>query len=167
MLKVRSTRFGAKRLAVGLVDAVNGKMRHGSTLGGRARPVYSLRSVGGERTKLTGWMVRVAGLAAFVALSVGGDHVARLLHLPIPGPVLGMGAYLLLLAFVPGLEAATAPTARALLRLLGALIVPAAVGLAAFAPFVAGAAPALGLVLVASTLVTGLTTALIYAGLRR
>jgi len=137
------------------------------TLGGRAGPVYSVRPVGDVRTRAKGWAVHAAGFAVLVALSIGGDAAARVFALPVPGPVIGLGAYLLLLAAVPGAEAATAPAARALLRLLGALIVPAAVGLAAFGPFVADAAPELALVLVASTLVTGLTTALLYAGLRR
>jgi putative effector of murein hydrolase LrgA (UPF0299 family) len=138
-----------------------------STLGAAASPVYSLSAVGDQRTKLTGWTVSAAGLAVLIALSVGGDLAAGALGIAAPGPVLGMGAYLLLLALVPGMESLTAPAAKALLKLLGALIVPAAVGLAAFAPFVADAAGELALVLAASTVVTGLTTALLYAGLKR
>ena len=164
---MRRARWGAKRLTVGLVDAMNVKKWHGSTLGGRTSPVYSLWSVGDKRTKLTGWAVHAAGFLVLVTLSVAGDRLAHLLGLPVPGPVIGLGLYLLLLALVPGAEAATAPAARTFLRLLGGLIVPAAVGLAAFGPFLAEAAPALAVVLVVSTLVTGLTTALIYAGLRR
>lgn len=111
--------------------------------------------------------MNAAGLAVLAALSIGGDLASERFGLGVPGPVIGMGAYLLLLALVPASEAVTAPAARGLLRFIGALIVPAAVGLAAFAPLIAGGAAALLLVLIASTLVTGLTTALLYAGLRR
>lgn len=113
------------------------------------------------------WAVRVAGFLLLVALSVGGDLATQALHLAIPGPVLGMAAYLVILALVPGAVELTAPAARLILRLLGALIVPAAVGLAAFAPYVASAAAPLLAVLVLSTLITGVTTALVYAGLKR
>lgn len=109
----------------------------------------------------------LAGFAALVLLSLLGDLAAVLLGIDVPGPILGLGAYLLLLWIWPAFGAWTLPAARLLTRFLGVLIVPAAVGLAAFAPFIAGAAPALALVLVVSTLVTGVTTALLYAGLKR
>ena len=109
----------------------------------------------------------LAGFVALVLLSLAGDLAAALLGIDIPGPIIGLGAYLLLLWLWPSFGAWTLPAARLLTRYLGALIVPAAVGLAAFAPFIAGAVPALAVVLVASTLVTGLTTALLYAGLKR
>lgn len=109
----------------------------------------------------------VAGFVALVLLSLLGDLAAALLDIDVPGPILGLGAYLLLWWIWPAFGAWTLPAARLLTRFLGALIVPAAVGLAAFAPFIAGAAPELALVLVVSTLVTGVTTALLYAGLKR
>ena len=108
-----------------------------------------------------------AGFVALVLLSLLGDLAAALLALDVPGPILGLGLYLLLLALWPAFGEWTLPAARLLTRFLGALIVPAAVGLAAFTPFIAGAAPSLALVLVVSTLVTGVTTALLYAGLKR
>lgn len=108
-----------------------------------------------------------AGLALLVMLSLAGDIVVAWVGLGVPGPVVGLGGYLLLLSAWPAFGRWTLPAARLLTRYLGALIVPAAVGLAAFAPFLAGAVPALALVLVVSTLVTGLTTALLYAGLKR
>ena len=107
------------------------------------------------------------GIVVLVTLSLAGDLAAALLGIAVPGPILGLAAYLGLLLLWPAFGAWTLPAARLLTRFLGALIVPAAVGLAAFAPFVAGVAPQLILVIVVSTLVTGLTTALIYAGLRR
>lgn len=114
-----------------------------------------------------GWGALAAGFAVLVLLSLAGDLAAALLGISVPGPILGLAVYLLLLAVWPAFGAWTLPAARLLTRFLGALIVPAAVGLAAFAPFVAGVAPQLALVIVVSTLVTGITTALLYAGLRR
>ncbi len=111
--------------------------------------------------------MQAVGLVVLVALSLAGDLAAALLGIAIPGPILGLAAYVALLLVWPAFGTWTLPAARLLTRFLGALIVPAAVGLAAFAPFVAGVAPQLILVIVVSTLVTGLTTALIYAGLRR
>lgn len=102
-----------------------------------------------------------------VTLSLAGDLAGALLGIAVPGPILGLAAYLGLLALSPAFRSWTLPAARLLTRFLGALIVPAAVSLAAFAPFLAEVAPQLILVIVVSTLVTGLTTALIYAGLRR
>ncbi len=107
------------------------------------------------------------GLIVLILLSLAGDLAAALLGIAVPGPILGLAAYLALLAAWPGFRSWTLPAARLLTRFLGALIVPAAVGLAAFAPFVVDVAPQLMLVIVVSTLVTGLTTALLYAGLRR
>ena len=119
-----------------------------------------------EAKARNGWTV-AAGFAVLVVLSLGGDLVAATLGIGVPGPILGLGVYLLLLGFWPAFGELTLPAARLLTRFLGALIVPAAVGLAAFAPFIAEAAPPLALVLVVSTIVTGLTTALLYAGLKR
>ncbi len=102
-----------------------------------------------------------------VLLSLGGDLVEARLDIGVPGPILGFGLYLLLLGAWPAFGELTLPAARLLTRFLGALIVPAAVGLAAFAPFITEAAAPLAVVLVVSTIVTGVTTALLYAGLKQ
>ncbi|MDO9490132.1 MAG: CidA/LrgA family protein [Sphingomonadaceae bacterium] len=102
-----------------------------------------------------------------MTLSLAGDLAAALIGIAVPGSILGLAVYLGLLALWPAFRGWTLPAAQLLTRFLGALIVPAAVGLAAFAPFLAEVAPRLMLVIVVSTLVTGLTTALIFAGLRR
>lgn len=107
------------------------------------------------------------GLTVLIILSLAGDLAVALLGVAVPGPIVGLAAYLALLAAWPAFRGWTLPAARLLTRFLGALIVPAAVGLAAFTPFVAEVAPQLLLVIIVSTLVTGLTTALLYAGLRR
>jgi putative effector of murein hydrolase LrgA (UPF0299 family) len=138
-----------------------------TTLGGRIASVYSLRSVSDRTTARERWAVTAAGLAMLGLLSLIGDLLAALAGVAVPGAIVGLALYLLLMTLSPGFAAWTLPAARLLTRLLGALIVPAAVGLAGFAAYVADFAPQLALVLVVSTLVTGLTTALLYAGLRR
>ena len=108
-----------------------------------------------------------AGFVALILLWVVGEIVAAVAGIDIPGSIIGLGAYLLLLKLSPAVGRWTLPAARLLTRFLGALIVPAAVGLAAFAPFIAEVAPRLVLVLVISTVFTGITTALLYAGFKR
>lgn len=129
--------------------------------------VYSLRPVSETSTSEAGWGVLAAGFAVLLLLSLAGEIAAALLGIAVPGAIIGLAGYLLLLAVSPRIAAWTLPAARLLTRLLGALIVPAAVGLAAFAAFVADAIGPLLLVILVSTIVTGVTTALLYAGLRK
>jgi holin-like protein len=99
------------------------------------------------------------GIGVLALLAASGGLVARLLDIPVPGPVIGMGLYLALLAAVPRAVAWTVAGARLLTSLLGALIVPAAVGLAAFAPVLRAEAAPLAAAVVLSTAATGLATA--------
>lgn len=108
-----------------------------------------------------------AGFAALILLWLAGEIVAALLRIDIPGSIIGLGAYLLLMRLSPAFAGWTLPAARLFTRFLGALIVPAAVGLAVFAPFLIEVAPRLVLVLIVSTVFTGVTTALLYAGFKR
>lgn len=91
-----------------------------------------------------------------------GEAAARLTGLPLPGAILGLLAYVALLLGAPRLAGWTLDGAQALVRLIGALIVPAAVGLVLFMPLLAPAWGKVALLLVASTLVTGLATAALY-----
>jgi holin-like protein len=71
----------------------------------------------------------IAALMALLACQVAGELVARLLGLPIPGPVIGtilLFALLLIRGRVPG---ALRDVARALLTNLSLLFVPAGVGI--------------------------------------
>ncbi len=99
----------------------------------------------------------IAGTVLLVALAAAGDRVASALALPVPGAVLGLVAYLILLA--SGLGAWSVPAGRWLAGLLGALIVPPLVGIAAFAPVLAAGGWRLALALVAGVAVTGVATA--------
>lgn len=107
------------------------------------------------------------GLALLAMLSLVGQLAATTADLAVPGPILGLAAYLIWLLAAPSTVRWSLPAAHLLTRYLGALIVPAAVGLAAFVPLLGRSAGALALVLVASTLITGVATALLYRLLTR
>jgi holin-like protein len=101
------------------------------------------------------------GVMLCCALALAGDLAVARLGLAMPGAVLGLLAYLGWLLTGRGIGWSR-PGAALLLRWIGALIVPALVGLTAYAGVIAGAALPLLLVLVGSTLVTALATALIF-----
>ena len=105
------------------------------------------------------------GLAALAGLALLGQWASGAAGLP--GPVLGLAAYVALMAASPAFARATQAGAELLLKLLGLLITPAAVGLALYRHELAGEAWRLALVLLASTTVTGVVTAYAYKGLRK
>jgi holin-like protein len=102
----------------------------------------------------------IGGLALVAGLSAAGSAAATALALPVPGPVIGLLAYFALLSF--GIFPASAVAARWLAGLLGALIVPPLVGVAAFAPVLAAGGWRLAVALVGGCVVTGLVTAATY-----
>ncbi|MDB5374083.1 MAG: LrgA family protein [Belnapia sp.] len=80
----------------------------------------------------------IGALATLLVCQLAGEILARALHLPVPGPVIGM--VLLFLGLLlrrrpspPGLAA----TADALLGNLGLLFVPAGVGVVLYLPLLA------------------------------
>ena len=99
----------------------------------------------------------LVGLVLLAALSTAGTAVATALTLPVPGPVLGLLVYILLLSF--GVFPASAAAARWLSGLLGALIVPPLVGIVAFGPILAAGGWRLAAALTAGCLVTGVVAA--------
>lgn len=110
------------------------------------------------------------GLFALAGLALLGQFASTWLGrlgLGLPGPVLGLAAYVGLMAAVPAFARATQPGAELLLKLLGVLITPAAVGLALHRDELASEAGRLALVLLASTVITGLATAWAYKALRK
>ncbi len=114
--------------------------------------------------RTTGWrggreagIATVAGLALIGGLAVGGNWVAARVGGGVPGPVLGMAAYLLLLA--TGRADWSLRGADLLTGLIGAMIVPALVGLAAFGAVLAPVWWRVAVVLVLSTGLTALAAA--------
>jgi holin-like protein len=104
---------------------------------------------------------RLAALLVPLMLLLAGNALAPLLPLRLPGAIIGMVLYLLALVHIPALRA-TLPAAHALIGLLGMLIVPAAVGLVPAFPAISNSsAGRLALLLVITTLITGIATALL------
>lgn len=101
------------------------------------------------------------GVGLCCALAVLGDGAARASGLPIPGAILGFCAYLLWLLSGRAIGWSR-PGAALLIRWIGAMIVPALVGLGSYAMLLGGVALPLAGLLVATTLVTALATAAIY-----
>lgn len=106
----------------------------------------------------------IAALTLLLACQLAGEVVARALGLPLPGPVLGMillAAGLLARRAEPPAELSA--VADGLLRNLGLLFVPAAVGVVLHLDLLARAATPIALAILAGTLAaigfTGLLTA--------
>lgn len=85
-----------------------------------------------ERPRLRRLTTFLGGLALLVALNVAGEWLVRVLHLPVPGSVVGMLALTALLEshIVPAPR--VAPAADFLVRHLALLYVPAGVALVAY-----------------------------------
>ena len=94
----------------------------------------------------------LASLVLITLLAAGGSFVVTRSGVPIPGPVVGLIVYSLLLFL--GFLGWTTPAAGWLSGLLGALIVPPLVGVAAFAPDLAAGGWRLAVALVVGTVVT-------------
>ena len=106
-------------------------------------------------------MQTLFGVTFCCALALAGDWLAARAGLPIPGAVLGLAVYLAWLAWGRGIGWSR-PGAMLLVRWIGAMIVPALVGLQGYFGVLAGSAVPLLLLLVATTLVTGAATAFFY-----
>ena len=70
----------------------------------------------------------IEAFAALLVLQLAGEMLAFALHLPIPGPVIGMALLLVALALRPALLPRLKPTSSTLLTHLSLLFVPAGVG---------------------------------------
>lgn len=113
----------------------------------------------------------IAALTTILLCQLAGEAVARGIHLPVPGPVLGLVLMLLLLAlrdrFRTHLPAAlTGPqletTGRTILAHLSLLFVPAGVGVVQRLSVFGDHAVALGITLVASTVAALVATLLTF-----
>lgn len=100
-------------------------------------------------------------MALCCGLAIAGAALAARLALPVPGAILGLIAYAGWLASGRAV-AWSRPGAALLVRWIGAMIVPALVGLEAYATKLAGAALPLAALMVGTTLVTAVTTAALY-----
>jgi holin-like protein len=101
----------------------------------------------------------IGAIAGLLLMQLIGTLLVQFLHIPLPGPVIGM---LLLFAYL--LWRGSAPTAlvrttKPILENLSLLFVPAGVGIIAHWREAAGQVWQIGLVLVAAAAITLLTTA--------
>ena len=91
-----------------------------------------------------------------------GTALQAVLHIPVPGPVLGMAllaAWLLLRRRTP--DPALAATAKTLLNCFGLLFVPAGVGVVAFLPLLRASWLPIAVALAGSTLLTLVATGML------
>jgi holin-like protein len=109
-------------------------------------------------------MTMLHGLALLLLCQSAGEAAARLLHLPLPGPVLGMLALLALLGWQP-LRAPAGQAADALLAHLSLLFVPVGVGVMTHLALISQHGLRMGLALLLSTWVGLAVTALVLRAL--
>lgn len=103
----------------------------------------------------------ITGFIVLLGCQLAGEALVQLTGLPVPGPVAGMVLLLTVLLGrrrpLPGVE----PVARGLLGNLSLLFVPAGVGVSVHLPRLAADGLALGLAIVASTVIGIAVAALI------
>jgi putative effector of murein hydrolase LrgA (UPF0299 family) len=106
------------------------------------------------------------GLTWLLACQSAGEVLARLTHVGLPGPVLGMLILLLLLRW-DAVRAPVGAVAEALLAHLSLLFVPVGVGVMTHVPLIAQYGIQLVATLVLSTWVGLLVTALVFRAMLR
>ena len=109
----------------------------------------------------------ILNIAIILVAQLVGEVLARLLALPIPGPVIGMA--LLLVSFLASkpLAERILPTSQGILAHLSLLFVPAGVGVISHVEVLGTSGIALIAALVASTLIALLAGALTFVALAR
>ncbi len=113
----------------------------------------------------------MAILRSFLTLLLAqcaGEALHRLLHLPLPGPVIGMALLAATLLWRGGEpDAALVETSETLLRWLGLLFVPAGVGVFTYAGMIRAELMPIAAALVLSTLLTFAVTGWVMQALAR
>jgi len=106
-------------------------------------------------------------LATLLVFQCLGEVAAFAFRLPVPGPVIGMLAFLVYLSLVPSAVQALRESVIALLGHLSLLFVPAGVGVMLHARRLADEGFAIAVALVASTALSIVVTALVVERTRR
>ncbi|WP_283150721.1 CidA/LrgA family protein [Silvimonas soli] len=107
------------------------------------------------------------GLAIILGFLVAGEAASNFLHLPLPGTVSGMILLLVWCLLRKGADQRVAQAATGLLRYLGLFFLPAGAGLLELSGLLREQGAAMAAVLVLSTAITLLVTALVLAWLLR
>ncbi len=100
----------------------------------------------------------IGALALLLAFQLGGEVLAPLLGLPVPGPAIGLLLLFMALVLRGGVPADLGDVARGLLAYLALLFVPAGVGIISHLDRVAAEWLPLALTLIASTALTMVVT---------
>ena len=107
------------------------------------------------------------GITLLLIYQLVGEISVLLLHLPIPGPVLGMVMLFLTLIFRGCSTESLDSTSSALLSHLSLLFVPAGVGMIVHFDRISNEWLPISIALVLSTIITMIATAVIMLGLSR
>jgi putative effector of murein hydrolase LrgA (UPF0299 family) len=111
-------------------------------------------------------MQALQGITVLLVLQSLGELTSRWLHLPLPGPVLGM-LFLLLALRWPKVQACVGAVAEFLLSHLSLLFVPVGVGVMTHLGLVSQFGVRIGIVVVVSTWVSLAVTAWVLRALMR
>ena len=109
----------------------------------------------------------IHALALILCCQLMGEAMARVLALPVPGPVLGMAALFALMLASRRLAEAVRPVGEGILRHLSLLFVPAGVGVVGHLRLLGDTALAIGVALVGSTVLAIAVGALVFRGVAR
>ncbi|SUZ30382.1 Antiholin-like protein LrgA [Roseibaca ekhonensis] len=110
-------------------------------------------------------MIRV--FALILCCQLAGEAAARSLALPVPGPVLGMAGLFVLMLASPRVAQAVRPVGDGILRHLSLLFVPAGVGIVGHLRLLGENALAIGVALIASTVLAIAVGALVFRAVAR
>ena len=102
-------------------------------------------------------------IGLILGLQLVGESFAQLLALSIPGPVIGMAMFVVLLMIFPSLAHFVKGTALGILSYLSLLFVPAGVGVVRHLQTLGTDAMAILIVIVGSTLITLAVTAFAFS----
>lgn len=109
----------------------------------------------------------IQALTLILLCQLAGETAARALSLPVPGPVAGLGLMLGLLALSVRVRDTVVPVAEGMLRHLSLFFVPAGVGVVAHLDRLGTQALALGLAILASTVLALIAAALAFTAVAR
>ena len=107
----------------------------------------------------------VVSLTLILGFQLAGVVAVQSLGLPVPGPVAGMVMLLAAMLAAPRLAAAVRPAGQGILAHLSLLFVPAGVGVVGHLATLGGQGLAIGLALLASTILAIAAAAGVFVGL--
>lgn len=104
----------------------------------------------------------IPAFALLLGFQLAGEVIAKLLHLGIPGPVIGLVMLVVACVASHRLRAFAEQAAKPLISNLSLLFLPAAVGVVQFLPLLQKQGLALGIAILVSTFLALAVTALVF-----